>query len=170
MNQQRDSASKASITLSKNDLLQIEQILAGNIAGLASELRLTDAADFVTFIRIGQMANLRNIVQSSAELHFEAETLELTELGEAESTWTAPPAITLPMKFSHGGISVYFKLRLAARCAAIEVLSVKADFNIEAPEELNRLVHRALQQALKSKPEPRQQAHPTEVQTEADPA
>jgi hypothetical protein len=160
MNKQCVFVAKPSITLSGTELLQIEQTLAENLKGLASELRLTEVADFVTFIRIGQMANLRNIVQSSAELHFEAGTLELTELGEAECVWTGPPTIILVMKFDHDGISIYFKLRLAAVQAAVEVLSVKANLGIEAPAELHRLLRLALQRAgLKSKPGPEQSTH-----------
>jgi hypothetical protein len=113
--------------LSKEELGRIERALGDCIADVASELRLVDAADFVTFIRIGQMANLRNLVHSSVELHFKPGTLELIELGEAELDWSRPPLITLPMRFKHGGMGIYFKLRLAATSAAVEIESFAAD-------------------------------------------
>ncbi len=110
--------------LSKEDLGRIERSLGEHIADVATDLRLVDAADFVTFIRIGQMANLRNLVHSSVELHFKPGTLELAELGEAELDWSRPPLIILPMRFKHGGMGLYFKLRLAANSAAVEIESL----------------------------------------------
>jgi hypothetical protein len=103
------------------DLTAIEETLGIALRDFASELRLTDAADFAAFIRLGQMANLRSLVQSSAELFFKAGTIGLAELGEIELGWFAPPLITLPMTFRHKGVRVYFRLRLAALSAAIEV-------------------------------------------------
>jgi hypothetical protein len=105
------------------DLAAIEEMLGVALREFASELRLTDAADFAAFIRFGQMANLQCIVQSSAELFFKPGTIELAEPGEIELGWSAPPLITLPMTFQHNGVRVYFRLRLAALSAAIEVES-----------------------------------------------
>jgi hypothetical protein len=113
--------------ITKEELGRIERALGECIADVASELRLVDAADFVAFIRIGQMANLRNLVHSSVELHFKPGALELTELGEAELDWSRPPLIVLPMRFKHGGIGLYFKLRLAATSAAVEIESLTSD-------------------------------------------
>ena len=79
-------------------LAEIERTLGAGLKDLASELRLIDATDFAAFIRIGHMANLRSLVQSSAELHFKPGTLELAELGEIELGWFKPPLITLPNK------------------------------------------------------------------------
>ena len=108
-------------------LAEIERTLGAGLKDLASELRLIDATDFAAFIRIGHMANLRSLVQSSAELHFKPGTLELAELGEIELGWFKPPLITLPMKFRHSGVRVYFRLRLAALSAAVEVESITAE-------------------------------------------
>ena len=65
-------------------LAEIERTLGAGLKDLASELRLIDATDFAEFIRIGHMANLRSLVQSSAELHFKPGTLELAYLDRAE--------------------------------------------------------------------------------------
>jgi hypothetical protein len=108
------------------DFAALEQTLGTALRNFASELRLTDAADFAAFIRLGQMANLRSIVQSSAELFFKPGTLELAEPGELELGWLAPPVITLPMTFRHRDVKIYFRLRLAALSAAVEVESAAA--------------------------------------------
>jgi hypothetical protein len=132
-------------------LAEIERTLGAGLKDLASELRLIDAADFAAFIRIGHMANLRSLVQSSAELHFKPGTLELAELGEIELGWFKPPLITLPMKFRHGGVRVYFRLRLAALSAAVEVESIKAEGGVES-EDLNFQLREALRDARAERP------------------
>jgi hypothetical protein len=127
-------------------LAEIERTLGAALKELASELRLIDATDFAAFIRIGHMANLRSLVQSSAELHFKPGTLELAELGAIELGWLKPPLITLPMKFRHNGVRVYFRLRLAARSAAVEVESITAEDGVEG-EDLNLKLREALRDA-----------------------
>jgi hypothetical protein len=122
-----------------NDFTPIEEMLGTTLRDFASELRLTDAADFTAFIRLGQMANLRSIVQSSAEPFFKPGTIELAEPGEIELGWFAPPLITLPMTFQHGGVRVYFRLRLAALSATIEVESAAASNGAEGDCLLLRL-------------------------------
>ena len=121
------------------DFAAIEETLGTALRDFASDLRLTDAADFAAFIRLGQMANLRRIVQSSAELFFKPGTLELAEPGELELGWFAPPLITLPMTFRNKGVRVYFRLRLAALFAAIEVESAAASDGAEGGSLLRQL-------------------------------
>jgi len=121
------------------DFAAIEEALGAALRDFASELRLTDAADFAAFIRLGQIANLRSIVHSSSELFFRSGTLELAEPGEIELGWFAPPLITLPMMFRHKGVRVYFRLRLAALSAAIEVESASAANSAEGDSLLLQL-------------------------------
>jgi len=125
------------------NLSEVERTLGAALRELASELRLADAADFAAFIRIGHMPNLQSLVQSSAELYFKPGTLELAEPGELDLDWSQPPLVTLPMKFRHAGVRVYFRLRLAAASAAVEVESITAE-NGATGEDL----HRCLQEAL----------------------
>jgi hypothetical protein len=128
------------------DLSGFERTLGAALRDFASELRLADAADFAAFIRIGHMPNLQSLVQSSAELYFKPGTLELAEPGELELDWSQPPLVTLPMKFRNGGVRVYFRLRLAAASAAVEVESIASD-NGAAGAELQERLQRALDTA-----------------------
>ncbi len=129
--------------MSSDQLAEIERTLGGSLKDLASELRLIDATDYAAFIRIRHMANLRSLVQSSAELHFKPGTLELAEVGEIELGWLKPPLITLPMRFRHGGVRVYFRLRLAALSAAVEVELITAEDG-SAGEDLHLKLRNAL--------------------------
>jgi hypothetical protein len=128
---------------SPEDLSEFERTLGAALRDFASELRLADAADFAAFIRIGHMANMQSLVQSSAELYFEPGMLELAEPGELELGWSQPPLVTLPMKFRNAGVRVYFRLRLAAASAAVEVESITAESGATGEE-----LHRSLQDAL----------------------
>ncbi len=128
------------------DIAEIERTLGAALRDFASELRLADAADFAAFIRMGHMANLRSLVQSSAELYFKPGTLELAEPGELDLGWFSPPQVTLPMKFKHAGVRVYFRLRLAAISAAVEVESITAKDAAEGTG-LNRSLQAALDAA-----------------------
>jgi len=121
------------------DLSGIERTLGAAMRDFATELRLADAAYFAAFIRIGHMPNLQSLVQSSAELYFKPGTLELAEPGELDLDWSAPPLVTLPMKFRNAGVRVYFRLRLAATSAAVEVESIAADDGARGAELLERL-------------------------------
>ncbi len=146
----RDAFAAESI-MSATPLAEIERTLGAGLKDLASELRLIEATDFAAFIRIGHMANLKSLVQSSAELHFKPGTLELAELGEIELGWFKPPLITLPMKFRHNGVRVYFRLRLAALSAAVEVESITAE-NGAGNEDLNLKLREALRSASVERP------------------
>ena len=70
--------------IAPGDISGIERTLGAALRDFASELRLADAADFAAFIRIGHMANLQSLVQSSVELYFKPGTLELAEPGELD--------------------------------------------------------------------------------------
>lgn len=146
----RDAFAAESI-MSATPLAEIERTLGAGLKDLASELRLIEATDFAAFIRIGHMANLKSLVQSSAELHFKPGTLELAELGEIELGWFKPPLITLPMKFRHNGVRVYFRLRLAALSAAVEVELITAE-NGAGNEDLNLKLREALRSASVERP------------------
>ena len=128
------------------NLSRVERTLGAALRDFASELRLADAADFAAFIRLGHMPNLQSLVQSSAELYFKPGTLELAEPGELDLDWSRPPLITLPMKFRDAGVRVYFRLRLAAAFAAVEVESIAAE-NGAAGDDLQRSLEQALASA-----------------------
>jgi hypothetical protein len=128
-----------------SDVSQTERVLGEALKDFAADLRLIDAAGLAALIHIGHMPNLQQLVRSSAELYFKPGTLELAETGELEMSWFSPPLITLPMIFRHAGIFVYFRLRLAALTASVEIDSCCAEGPAgEAP------FHLALDDALKS--------------------
>lgn len=118
-----------------------ERALATALTGVASELRLIEAADFVAFIRTGQVGNIRALVASAAELHFVPGALAVGMLGSAELAWHGSPRIALDMQFHHDGVAAYFRLFLGASEAAValDYLSVSPVVRC-AEQETRRLV------------------------------
>jgi len=136
-----------------SDVSKAERVLGEALKQFATELKLAGAADLAAFVRLGHMPNLQDLVRSSAELYFKPGTLELAETGELEMSWFSPPLITFPMVFRSEGLFVYFRLRLAALTASVEVESFCAeDFALAG--ELHLALQEALDGALLKSPAP----------------
>ncbi|MET0640713.1 MAG: hypothetical protein ABWZ19_11915, partial [Hyphomicrobium sp.] len=58
-----------------------EKILGDSIRGVATDLRLIDLPDLVSYLKTGQIASVGSLVQSSIELSFKPETLSFGHAG-----------------------------------------------------------------------------------------
>ena len=52
-----------------------EKILGESVRGVATDLRLIDLPDLVSYLKTGQIASVSTLVQASIELSFKPETL-----------------------------------------------------------------------------------------------
>ncbi len=118
---------KTMILPTSHQIAQMERLLGESLRHVASDLRLIDVEDFLSFIRTGQIANLRTIVQSSTELFFKPSTLTLAETAEAAIAWETKPFVVLTMRFRARGISVSFRLRLGDREAGVDIGRIEVD-------------------------------------------
>lgn len=107
--------------------LAAAKILGRSLAEVAADLRLIDAADLVAYIRLGQFANIGDLVNSSAELFFKEGTLSFAWAAEAEVRWGSPPKISLDMEFRHREVTVFFNFTLRARQGIVAVHRVLFD-------------------------------------------
>lgn len=98
-----------------------EKALAEALREIASELRLIEAADFVAFIRTGQLGNVRTLVNASTEMYFQPGTISFGRNATAEMTWGTPPRISLDMEFHHRLVNVFFRLMLEDGEAGVEI-------------------------------------------------
>src|SRR5262249_36582597 len=105
----------------KDYTVERERALADGMREVASELRLIEAADFIAFLRTEQLANIANLVNSSTELYFKPDTVKFGLSGDAHLQWDSPPSVSLDMEFHHRQVNVYFRLRLEAMRAAVEI-------------------------------------------------
>jgi hypothetical protein len=104
-----------------------ERIVADALVGVASELRLTDAAELMAMIKTDQAANIADLVNSSTELFFRSGTLRYALSASFSAPWDATPAVEIDMEFRHSGVSAFFRLRIGERRAGVEIVDILFD-------------------------------------------
>ncbi len=107
--------------------LACEQILAENVADVATEMRLVNVIDLIDYVRGERSANLEDLVNSSAELYFKPGALRYAWLSDIEVLWEALPTISLNMEFCWRGVTTFFRLRLDSARAAVGIQHVAFD-------------------------------------------
>ncbi len=103
------------------------RIIADALVGVASELRLTDAAELMAMIKTGQAANIADLVNSSTELFFRSGTLRYALSASFKAPWDATPAAEIDMEFHHAGVSAFFRLKIGERRAGVEIVDILFD-------------------------------------------
>ena len=96
-----------------------ERIIANALIDVASELRLTDAAELVAMIRNDHAANLADLVNSSTELFFKSGTLRYALSASVTAPWDGTPVVSLDMEFHYAMVSAFFRLTIGQRQAGI---------------------------------------------------
>ena len=104
-----------------------ERIIADALVDVASELRLTDAAELVAMIRNDHAANIADLVNSSSELFFKSGTLRYALSASFKAPWDATPVIALDLEFRHAMVSAFFRLTIGQRCAGVEIIDILFD-------------------------------------------
>lgn len=124
-----------------------EKILAYAISPVASELRLLDAGDLISLIRMECNGSIADLVSSAAELYFHPGTVNFGSGGEYRLEWSGGPEVILDLEIKPPGVSVYARLTLADETASIEIdhitfLNPSAD-----PDENTRFLEHSLNDA-----------------------
>jgi hypothetical protein len=119
-------------------ILEREKALADGLRDVASELRLIDAVDLITFIRAEQFGNIMALVNSSTELFFKPGTIRFGSSGDVDLSWGGTPAVALDMEFHHMRVNVYFRLLLKALYAGIEIIHISFEAASRDPNENTR--------------------------------
>ncbi|MGO9007100.1 MAG: hypothetical protein ACLQIQ_03805 [Beijerinckiaceae bacterium] len=122
------------ISCSDEHALRRAKVIAEGIKDVAAELRLVDAADFVSFIHLGQFGNIRDIVNSSIELYYKHGTLSYACSADYELEWDGAPTVYLDLEFCHRHVVATFKLALRARNAGIELRSISFGDDVEGAD------------------------------------
>ena len=104
-----------------------EQIIADALVDVASELRLTDAAELMAMIRNDQAANIADLVNSSTELYFRSGTLRYALSASFKAPWDATPTVEIDMEFRHAAVCAFFRLKIGQRRAGVEIIDILFD-------------------------------------------
>jgi hypothetical protein len=124
-----------------------EKILGDSIRGVATDLRLIDLPDLVSYLKTGQIASVGSLVQSSIELSFKPETLSFGLAGDVFLEWGVLPCVCLDMEFHHKAVHVYFRLMLEAEVAGVEITYISFEGESNGPSTNTSRLHEALGEA-----------------------
>jgi hypothetical protein len=124
-----------------------EKILGESVRGVATDLRLIDLPDLVSYLKTGQIGNVSTLVQASIELSFKPETLKFGHSGDVHLDWGAMPRVSFDMEFHHQAIHVYFRLMLEADEAGVEITYISFEGESLGPADNTTRLHRALGEA-----------------------
>ena len=104
-----------------------EQIIADALVDVASELRLTDAAELMAMILNDHAANIADLVNSSTELFFKSGTLRYALSASFRAPWDATPIVEIDMEFRHAAVCAFFRLKIGQRRAGVEIIDILFD-------------------------------------------
>lgn len=124
-----------------------EKILGESIRCVASDLRLIDLPDLVSYLKTGQIASIGSLVQSSIELSFKPETLIFGHAGDVYLEWGSLPRVLLDMEFHHQSVHVYFRLILEAEEAGVEITYISFEGESVSPGRNTTRLNQALGEA-----------------------
>lgn len=121
-----------------------EQLLAHNIAEVATELRMIDVSDFVAYIRMERFGNIDNLVNSATELYFKPNTLRFGQSADIQLKWAEPPGIILDMEFLYKDVQIFFRLFLYAMRAGVNINYVSLSSPTNNAAENTRMISDAI--------------------------
>jgi hypothetical protein len=124
-----------------------ERVLKEGVRVVADELRLVDLADFVSYIRSEQFANIEDILNSSVELYFKPGTLTFGWAADLAVDWDRPPRIILDMEFRHLSVLAFFGLAIEAQDASVEIRFISFEDAANDPAENTRRLVEAIEDA-----------------------
>jgi hypothetical protein len=121
-----------------------EKLLARALSPVATELRLLDAADLISLLRLECYSSLSDLVASAAELYFHPGTVNFGAGGEYRLEWNGQPEVVLDLEIKPPGISVYARLTLTDLQAGIEIDHIAFQDPSEDPDENTAFLARSL--------------------------
>jgi len=124
-----------------------EKIVAQAISPVASELRLLDAGDLISLLRLECHSSLADLVSSAAELYFHPGTVSFGAGGDYRLEWDGAPEVVLDLEIKPRGVSVYARLKLADRQAGLEIDHIAFHDPSDNPDDNTAFLARSLQEA-----------------------
>lgn len=115
--------------------LEREKIIANVMGGFVNEMRLVDPLDLATYLRLDLVANLSDIVDTAAELHFAPGFVTMGQGGDVSGGWSDPLEICLDLVMQPAGAKVHFTLRLQAETAEIRLAYISFDDPSDNPAD-----------------------------------
>lgn len=104
-----------------------ERIIASALQPVATELRMVDLHHWIAYIHNGDDANLRDLVVSSAELHFKPGAIDFSGFAESVTGWADSPEIHLNIELNLDEVTAFLQLKLRNTSASVDLLALSGD-------------------------------------------
>jgi hypothetical protein len=104
-----------------------EKLISEAIRDAASEFRLIELTDLVSYFRLDLMGPVEALINSALELYFKPGSLAFLRSGSAHVNWNGSFLVKLDFEFRHGGLCIFFTILLRAASAAIQIKYVSVD-------------------------------------------
>ena len=124
-----------------------EVIVAQAISPVATELRLLDAGDLISLLRLECHSSLADLVSSAAELYFHPGTVSFGAGGDYKLEWNGQPEVILDLEIKPRGVSVYARLTLADQKAGLEIDHISFQDPSEDPNDNTAFLAQSLQES-----------------------
>jgi hypothetical protein len=124
-----------------------EVIVAQAISPVATELRLLDAGDLISLLRLECYSSLADLVSSAAELYFHPGTVSFGAGGDYKLEWGGQPEVVLDLEIKPRGVSVYARLTLADEKAGLEIDHISFQDPSEDPQDNTAFLAQSLHEA-----------------------
>ncbi len=124
-----------------------EEIVAQAISPVATELRLLDAGDLISLLRLECYSSLADLVSSAAELYFHPGTVSFGAGGDYKLEWSGQPEVVLDLEIKPRGVSVYARLTIADQKAGLEIDHISFQEPSDDPDDNTAFLARSLQEA-----------------------
>lgn len=124
-----------------------ERMLAEAMRELATDLRMIDVVEFVSYIRMEKFGHVETLINSAAELYFKPGVLSFGASADVKLTWLTSPVVSLDMEFKAEAVRVYFSLTLEDERAGVEINFLSFEEPEDCPAENTRRFGAALRNA-----------------------
>ncbi|MBW6420704.1 hypothetical protein KX729_04550 [Rhizobium sp. XQZ8] len=124
-----------------------EVIVAQAISPVATELRLLDAGDLISLLRLECYSSLADLVSSAAELYFHPGTVSFGAGGDYKLEWGGQPEVVLDLEIKPRGVSVYARLTIADEKAGLEIDHISFQDPSEDPQDNTAFLAQSLQES-----------------------
>src|SRR5699024_5910912 len=140
--------------MSKADthLVAKARLIAYYIAPIISELKLINFSDYVFYINRQKMANIRDIIEASTELHFVINALKFNNFADYKLDWNKYPILKLGLCFYNMDIKINFLLTIDEKKFSISIQDASFPPDLVDEELRDEKLRIALTNALLKRP------------------
>lgn len=111
-------------TINKKRMLINAKLIAHYMSRIIPELKLINFSDYVFYIETKKLANIRDIIETSTELHFLPNSIEFNNYAKYDINWDKYPILYIGLKFKAIDIKVNFILTLAKNKFSITIENI----------------------------------------------